>query len=288
MSLGKAAVYKHIPVYYPEPRRRGRRRGRADRRPGRLRPADRLRRAERPDRRLDQLLHAAVPDRRASRWSGCTSRSAGWSARRVGPALDEAARTAGDAADPRPGAGRRAAPASPIADWRPEDADFWDDEGPRDRAAQPAGSRSRACCWPSRCGWCGRWWWPSCRRSASASPPTSCSGWRRCPGLSGATLRIFYSFMVPIFGGRLWTTLSTWSLLIPALGIGFAVQNPATPYWVFLAAGAAVRLRRRQLRLLDVQHLLLLPARRRRAMRWRSMPAWAISASASCSSWCRW
>src|SRR5699024_4690067 len=29
------------------------------------------------------------------------------------------------------------------------------------------------------------------------------------PALSGATLRIFYSFMVPIFGGRLWTTLST-------------------------------------------------------------------------------
>ena len=55
------------------------------------------------------------------------------------------------------------------------------------------------------------------------------------PGLSGATLRIFYSFMVPIFGGRLWTTLTTWSLIIPALGIGMAVQNPATPYWLFLA-----------------------------------------------------
>ena len=55
------------------------------------------------------------------------------------------------------------------------------------------------------------------------------------PGLSGATLRIFYSFMVPIFGGRLWTTLTTWSLMIPALGIGLAVQNPATPYWLFLA-----------------------------------------------------
>ncbi|MCC6470398.1 MAG: MFS transporter [Alphaproteobacteria bacterium] len=54
------------------------------------------------------------------------------------------------------------------------------------------------------------------------------------PGLSGATLRIFYSFMVPIFGGRLWTTLSTASLLLPAVGIGLAVQNPATPYWVFL------------------------------------------------------
>ena len=54
------------------------------------------------------------------------------------------------------------------------------------------------------------------------------------PGLSGATLRIFYSFMVPIFGGRLWTTLATWSLLIPAIGIGFAVQNPQTPYAVLL------------------------------------------------------
>lgn len=54
------------------------------------------------------------------------------------------------------------------------------------------------------------------------------------PGLSGATLRIFYSFMVPIFGGRLWTTISTASLLLPALGIGYAVQNPDTPYLIFL------------------------------------------------------
>lgn len=54
------------------------------------------------------------------------------------------------------------------------------------------------------------------------------------PGLSGATLRIFYSFSVPIFGGRRWTAISTASLLVPAIGIGFAVQNPATPYWLFL------------------------------------------------------
>jgi NNP family nitrate/nitrite transporter-like MFS transporter len=54
------------------------------------------------------------------------------------------------------------------------------------------------------------------------------------PGLSGATLRIFYSFMVPIFGGRRWTTIATASLLLPALWIGFAVQNPDTPYLVML------------------------------------------------------
>ncbi|WP_021025312.1 MFS transporter [Comamonas sp. B-9] len=50
------------------------------------------------------------------------------------------------------------------------------------------------------------------------------------PALSGATLRIFYSFMVPLVGGRRWTAISTASLLIPAIGIGVAVQDPATPY----------------------------------------------------------
>jgi NNP family nitrate/nitrite transporter-like MFS transporter len=54
------------------------------------------------------------------------------------------------------------------------------------------------------------------------------------PALAGATLRIFYSFMVPIVGGRRWTVLSTLSLLIPAIGIGLAVQDPDTPYWVML------------------------------------------------------
>jgi NNP family nitrate/nitrite transporter-like MFS transporter len=54
------------------------------------------------------------------------------------------------------------------------------------------------------------------------------------PGLSGATLRIFYAFLVPVFGGRLWTTLSTASLLIPAFGIAYAVQSPDTPYLIFL------------------------------------------------------
>ena len=54
------------------------------------------------------------------------------------------------------------------------------------------------------------------------------------PALCGATLRIFYSFAVPIFGGRRWTAISTASLLLPAGGIGMAVQNPGTPYEVFV------------------------------------------------------
>jgi NNP family nitrate/nitrite transporter-like MFS transporter len=54
------------------------------------------------------------------------------------------------------------------------------------------------------------------------------------PGLSGATLRLAYAFVVPIFGGRNWTVFSTASLLIPTLWIGFAVQDPDTHYAVFV------------------------------------------------------
>lgn len=54
------------------------------------------------------------------------------------------------------------------------------------------------------------------------------------PALCGATLRIFYSFAVPIFGGRRWTAISTASLLFPAIGIGLAVQDTGTPYEVFV------------------------------------------------------
>ena len=55
------------------------------------------------------------------------------------------------------------------------------------------------------------------------------------PALCGATLRIFYAFAVPVVGGRRFTALATASLLLPALGIGFAVQDPGTPYELMIA-----------------------------------------------------
>ncbi len=54
------------------------------------------------------------------------------------------------------------------------------------------------------------------------------------PSLSGAILRVPYSFMVPLFGGRKWTVLSTVILIIPCAWLGFAVQNPAPPFGVFM------------------------------------------------------
>ncbi len=58
------------------------------------------------------------------------------------------------------------------------------------------------------------------------------------PGLAGGTLRLFFSFMVPMFGGRTWTVASTLALLAPAIGLGLAVQDPSTPYPAFLLLAA--------------------------------------------------
>ncbi|PSC05995.1 MFS transporter [Alsobacter soli] len=120
-----------------------------------------------------------------------------------------------------------------LADWRPEDKTFWDTQG-RAIARRnlwisiPALLLSFAI-------------WQVWSVVVAKLPlvgfkfTTDELFWLAAlPGISGATLRIFYSFMVPIFGGRLWTTLATWSLIIPAVGIGYAVQNPETPYFVLL------------------------------------------------------
>ncbi len=54
------------------------------------------------------------------------------------------------------------------------------------------------------------------------------------PGLAAGILRTIHTFLVPIYGTRHVVTFSTLSLLIPALGWLWAVQNPATPYWILL------------------------------------------------------
>ncbi|ORM68393.1 nitrate/nitrite transporter [Pantoea wallisii] len=54
------------------------------------------------------------------------------------------------------------------------------------------------------------------------------------PSLSGALFRVPYSFIVPVLGGRLWTVISTAILVVPCLWLGFAVQDPTTPYAVFI------------------------------------------------------
>jgi MFS transporter, NNP family, nitrate/nitrite transporter len=52
-------------------------------------------------------------------------------------------------------------------------------------------------------------------------------------GLSGATLRIPSTFFIRPCGGRNTIFFTTALLIIPALGVGLALQNPATPLWTF-------------------------------------------------------
>ena len=58
------------------------------------------------------------------------------------------------------------------------------------------------------------------------------------PSLVGATLRIPYTFAVPIFGGRNWTVVSALLLLLPTLGLAWAVNNPQLPFGVLLGMAA--------------------------------------------------
>ncbi len=54
------------------------------------------------------------------------------------------------------------------------------------------------------------------------------------PGLAGGTLRIIHTFLLPIYGTRNIITFATIIKLLPCIGIGFAVMDPGTPYWVFM------------------------------------------------------
>ncbi len=132
-----------------------------------------------------------------------------------------------------PGIEMRPHRAGPIADWRPEEPGFWQAGG---RAVARRNLWiSTYCLLLSFAVWMV-WSVVVARLPAIGFDFTTDQlFWLAAlPGLSGATLRIFYAFLVPVFGGRLWTTLSTASLLIPAFGIGYAVQNPNTPYLIFL------------------------------------------------------
>ncbi len=271
------------PGLLPEQRRRGRRPGRHDRRTRRLRPADRVRRAERPDRHLDQLLHAAVRPRRPARSCGCISPSAPWSGAsraRLSPELPELPEMQTIHGPKQVGRPRREGDRG-LAAGRPV---VLDREGPCHRAPQPLHlDPVPAAVLRGLDGVVGG------RREAAGgrlqvldrSVVLACRAARHC---QARRLRIFYSFLPPILGGRLWTTIVD---LVAACcrpsASGYAVQDPNTPYscswrWRCSAASAAATSPRRWPTSPSSS------PRRRRATRSRSTPGSAISASASCSS----
>ena len=117
--------------------------------------------------------------------------------------------------------------------WDPEDAAFWDGEG------RSVASRNLAISVPALTLAFSVWMvWSvvvvNLPNVGFAFSTEELFWLAALPSLCGATLRIFYSFMVPIFGGRRWTAISTASLLLPTIGIGVAVRDPATSYSTFV------------------------------------------------------
>lgn len=232
MSLGKAAVYKHIPVYYPKNVGSvGGLVGLVGGLGGFILP----------------IVFGAVSDLTGI-WTSCfmvlfalvgialawmhiairqmEQKASGMDTRTL-PEFPEMAGLHDEAKH------AVATPSKVLVEWKPEDADFWEQTG------EKIARRNLYISIPALLLAFSVWmvWSMVVAKlpSIGFNYTTDQLFWLAAlPGLSGATLRIFYSFVVPIFGGRLWTTMSTASLLIPAFGIGYAVQNPDTPYIIFL------------------------------------------------------
>lgn len=122
----------------------------------------------------------------------------------------------------------------PIRNWNPEDPHFWETTG------AAVARRNLLVSIPALFLAFGAWMvWSVVTlklNSVGFGFSTDQLFWLTAlPALSGATLRIGYSFLVPVVGGRRWTALSTASLLLPAVWMTVAVRDPATPYWHFVA-----------------------------------------------------
>ena len=229
MSLGKAAVYRHIPVYYPQHV------GAVGGLVGMIGGLGGF---------ILPLAFGALLDLTGI-YTSCfallfviVAVSLGWmhmairsmERARQGTALDQLPELPEMESIHIPG---KTVMKGALEDWRPEDPAFWEASGRR------IARRNLWISIPALLLAFAVWmvWSVVVARLPAigfAFTPGQLFWLAALPGLSGATLRIFYSFMVPIFGGRLWTTISTASLLLPAMGIGYAVQDPETPYFMFL------------------------------------------------------
>ncbi len=168
------------PGLLPQPRGLGRRRGRPGRRPRRIRAADPVRRAQRPHRRMAELLHGVVRYlRHRARVDAHGHPSHGEGRLRRG--AQEAARAARDAGDPRGKARRRPGPASHRG-LAAGGQGVLELHGPQDCPAQPHDLGARVAAVVCRVDGVVGGGGQAARRSASPTPPTSCSGLPRCPG----------------------------------------------------------------------------------------------------------
>jgi NNP family nitrate/nitrite transporter-like MFS transporter len=119
-----------------------------------------------------------------------------------------------------------------IADWRPEDKEFWERTGKR------VAYRNLAISVPALlCGFAvwGMWGIITVQMLNLGFPFTQAELFTltAIAGIAGATMRIPASFLIRLAGGRNTIFLTTAMLLAPAIGTGIALQHKEWPLWVF-------------------------------------------------------
>ncbi len=119
-----------------------------------------------------------------------------------------------------------------IADWRPEDTQFWENTGKK------IAYRNLWISIPSLlCGFAiwGMWGIITVQMLNLGFPFTQAELFTltAISGLAGATMRIPASFLIRLAGGRNTIFLTTAMLLAPAVGTGIVLQHPEWPLWVF-------------------------------------------------------
>jgi NNP family nitrate/nitrite transporter-like MFS transporter len=119
-----------------------------------------------------------------------------------------------------------------IADWRPEDEQFWESTGKR------IAYRNLWISVPSLlCGFAiwGMWGIITVQMLNLGFPFSQAELFTltAISGLAGATMRIPASFLIRLAGGRNTIFLTTAMLLAPAIGTGIVLQHPEWPLWTF-------------------------------------------------------
>jgi NNP family nitrate/nitrite transporter-like MFS transporter len=119
-----------------------------------------------------------------------------------------------------------------IADWRPEDARFWETTGKK------IAYRNLWISVPALlCGFAvwGMWGIITVQMLNLGFPFTQAELFTltAIAGISGATMRIPASFLIRLAGGRNTIFLTTAMLLAPAMGTGVVLQHPEWPLWTF-------------------------------------------------------
>lgn len=122
---------------------------------------------------------------------------------------------------------------SRITDWRPEDAAFWEQTGKR------IAWRTLTITTASLVLSFATWFLMS---AVAVRLPgigfkfddAQLFWLTAMPGLAGGSLRLVHMFLIPVFGTRAVVSVATLAKILPCVGLGFAVMNPGTPYWVFL------------------------------------------------------